>query len=124
VRDAWAAAHRAANLPDGPVQLWMTVWSDDGRVLGEAPITRTPSYLAKSGRLHLAYGEVTVQVKAAGRYKHAYIVAVTGSAWRPVARVPLDPPGQQVQPGVVMHVLDGMIGMDFAGGPSDPFHGG
>lgn len=101
----WAAT---AQMPPGPVQLWMVVLSDDHRILGAAPMTAAPSWVWGAGRLGADYGTVRVLVIADGRYQDAMIVAVAGRQYRPVFRLSIGEP-QKVRKGWDITVTDGRI---------------
>jgi hypothetical protein len=108
-RRGWDLSWRAAReLPEGPVTLWMAVFSDARQLLGSAPATGLPSWLWRDGRLSIDYGTVHVGVLAEGRYQTAFIIAVSGGRYVPVFRIGLGKP-QLVRPGTTMTILDGRI---------------
>ena len=95
-------------LPAGPVTLWMTVFSDDQRLLGAAPMRATPSWCWKDGRLCADYGTVQIRVIADGCYQDGVIVAVAERQYVPVFRISLGEP-QLVRKGWDLTVQDGII---------------
>jgi len=114
-------AHRAADLPPGPVQLWIIIISTTNQPMGAAPVTEPLSPSWQDGKLHIGYGHrIKVLVEERGWYDRAYLVAVTGRAWRPVARIDIGP-SQEMRYGDNITVCDGKLAMDFSGGPNDPW---
>jgi hypothetical protein len=109
-RRAWDPMWRQASgqLPEGPVTLWMTVFSDDQRFLGAAPMTANVAWAWKDGRLCASYGTVQVIVTEDGRYETGVIVAVSGRQYVPVFRISLGEP-QEVRAGWDICVYDGLI---------------
>jgi hypothetical protein len=115
-----APARRAEDLPPGPVVLWLAVVSSQGQLMGAAAVPGPLLPCWRDGKLHVSYPPVHAAIEAAGRYDRAYIIAVSGRAWRPVARITLGPP-RELRPGDSITVTDGTLSLDFAGGPSDPW---
>jgi len=114
-------ARRAADLPPGPVQLWIIIVSAGDQPMGAAQITEPLQPSWKDGKLHIGYGRrIKVLVEMPGWYDRAYLVAVSGQSWRPVARISLGP-SQEVRRGDDITVCDGKLAMDFSGGPNDPW---
>jgi hypothetical protein len=113
-------AHKARDMPEGPVSLFLAVFSDDGRPMGVAPAAE-PRWCWRNGAAHLDYGPVRVDIREAGRYACGYLVAVSGQWWRPVLRVNFnDDVHGLLRPGDWMTVTDAVIRLDFSGGPNDP----
>jgi hypothetical protein len=97
-------------MPDGPVHLVIIVFTDDGELMGSAPVTRQPRWLWRDGRLAVSYSPVTVRTSRAGRYSTALICAVSPDtgAYVPLWPVSLGDP-QEMRAGDNIHITDGVI---------------
>jgi hypothetical protein len=109
-RPAWNLAWRpaAGNLPNGPVTLWMAVFSDDHRLMGAAPMTGQPAWIWRDGQVAIDYGTVVVEVLQPGRYADAVIVAVASGRYQPVFRIGLGE-GRDMRAGWTITIRDGAM---------------
>jgi len=98
--------------PDGPVSLLIMVFTDDGELMGSAPVTRAPRWLWRDGCLCIGYSPVRVPVIRPGRYATGLICAVApgpeGGQFRPLWPVSLGPP-QELRAGDGITITDGVI---------------
>ncbi len=117
-RTMWNPAWRAgAEMPAGPVELWVVIVTGDDEVMGAAPATRT-GWRWVGGRLCYQYGPVQVPVLFAGRYATGHICAVSEQArvYRPLWAVGLGEP-QDLRAGDTLTITDGYITISPAGSP-------
>jgi hypothetical protein len=107
-------------MPDGPVVLWIAVFTAAGELMGAAPAELRPAWLWRDGRLCVAYGPVTVTVFSPGWYAFGVICAVPlselGASHSRVSRMPFVPlwrislgEPQELRAGDNIHVLDGVV---------------
>lgn len=96
-------------LPAGPVELWVIVFTGDGEIMGSAAATARLSWRWQAGRLMLDYGPVRVRVHRAGTYETALICAAVPSSrvFVPLWPVSLDP-SERMQAGDDI-TIDGFI---------------
>jgi len=107
-RRVWPAGKRPGRLPDGPVELWVAVFTGDGEFMGAAPAQTQPRWLWRDGRLSCNYTPVVVEVTHGGTYATGLICAVAGGAWQPLWPVTLGPP-HKLRPGDDITITDGII---------------
>lgn len=108
----WDLAWKQADgeLPDGPAELWMAVFSTAGEFMGAAPARRTPAWRWRNGRLCLDYSPVRIVLRTGGWYETGVLCAVVpgARAYRPLVRLPLGKPAE-LRAGDVITVADGVI---------------
>ena len=101
-------------LPEGPVELWLAVASDEGAVMGAGPMTETPSWCWKDGRPAISYGPVRILIQRRGRYARGLIVAVSreSGAWAPVCPIGLSGgKRRELRAGDEMTMVDGVLAL-------------
>ena len=86
------AGWRPGDPPDGPVELWVLVFADDGAYLGSARAAERPRWRWRDGRLALDYSPVRVVMRRRGVYATGLICAVDQRArvFRPLWPVSLE----------------------------------
>lgn len=99
----------AAELPDGPVELYMAVYSADGAAMGVGPVLAPPCWRWHGGCLAVDYGDAHVLARERGVPAVAYLVAVAAGSrdpvmWRPALRLDLDYAGREVPAGAEITV--------------------
>jgi hypothetical protein len=99
-------------MPDGPVQLALLVFTDDGELMGSAPVTRQPRWLWRDGRLSISYSPVRVVLNRGGAYGTALICAVSEDTgiYAPLWPLSLGPP-QELKAGDRITITDGVIAL-------------
>lgn len=115
----WQANRMTGNLPEGDVELWFAVFTDDGEFMGAAPAQSRPRWLWRGGKLCCDYSPVVITMMRQGRYSTGLICAVSPvtRAWQPLLPVGLGKPGE-LKAGNTITIIDGIIAMTF--GLPDP----
>lgn len=109
------AAPVLRGVPDGPVELWMVLVDADElpMALGRIDMTRS-SWIARGGRVMLAYPPTRCDVVRAASVSHGLIAAVSldWKAWQRLVDVPITDPPQHQRPGDFVTLLDGTIAVN------------
>jgi hypothetical protein len=106
----WNLAWRVGVLPEGDVEVWVAVFTDDGRFMGGSIAAERPSWLWRGGNLCCDYSPVVVEVILPGVYSTGLICAVSPAAkvYRGIWPISLGE-GRRMRRGDHITIVDGII---------------
>lgn len=112
---AWRGWQERAGLPDGPVALYLAAMDEDGVPLGAAPLLERPDWRWAQGRMMLELGRTDIRVWRQGVLASAFLVALSGEAYRPLTPVDLEVRRQVVNRGDIVTVAHASVTIVWAG---------
>lgn len=108
--EGWRPTYGRWPMPDGPVELWVAVFADDGHFMGAERTQERPAWRWRHGTLAMDYSPVRVVMRHGGRYHTGVLCAVNPAAraYRALFAVSLGEP-RKLRAGDDMLISDGVI---------------